>query len=254
MLWSILVVLALAFVGCLESNPQPSPVGRQDIGGPGPGPGGGGEKGADGTATLLDEIESEPPHGPDVTDRAADVSGWHDGFNFPEMVMEDVMEPWEVKPDLPDLTDASDLTDMETDFVDAADAADLLDFEGSAETTEEVYDAAVETIEAEVVPDDVGVPAPCNSHSSCGIDEVCLEAIGADWPVQQVCGLCGEEEECFCKVPEPGDFESCDVDDDCKNNWCGDMCDDCGPCPPCVKGYCIYETFDVPECVCTPCA
>lgn len=252
------VLLVLALAGCLESNPQPSPLGRQDMGGPGPG--GGGEKGADGTV-VLEEVENRPPFGPDSIDGAHEVSGLEDLANGPEVEGGDTVAP--------ELT--GDLCDLPFDAHDLVDVVDLSGGDGDTGdgtlgdlSVDELEIPDAETIDA-VEPDDdiddggaaqelIDTPTPCTSHGICGADELCLDTTGADWPIQQVCGLCGEEEECNCQVPVLGDFAPCEFDADCLNNWCGDGCDDCGPCPPCIQGYCVYSTFDVPECVCTPCA
>jgi len=72
----------------------------------------------------------------------------------------------------------------------------------------------------------------------------------------EVCGLCGDVEECQCAAPSWPQQYICTTDSDCEQNFmCGDQCDDCPvTCPKCVHGWCAYQTFDDVMCLCTGCA
>jgi len=98
-------------------------------------------------------------------------------------------------------------------------------------------------------------PVECSNHGQCGEGQLCLgEPEG--WPPMEVCGICGDIEDCHCAIPSWPDQYGCATDAECEQNFmCGDQCDDCPvTCPKCVHGWCAYDTFDDVMCLCEGCA
>lgn len=95
----------------------------------------------------------------------------------------------------------------------------------------------------------------CTTHGQCGEGQLCLGEPEA-WEPKEVCGFCGDVEDCHCAAPDWPDQYHCATDADCKQVFsCGDQCDDCPvTCPKCVHGWCAYQTFQMVMCICPSCA
>lgn len=211
------LTLAWLLAGCTESNPQPSPLG---------GPDRTSEKNADATQTAIGDTATDL--GP------AETVGLHD--------VAEMADTAEIPGDADLLAEAADAPPPDAPAEDAPESADLPTQQDAAH---------------EVFQDDIQLTTAiaCQAHGECPAGQFCFTG-EPNWNLgpANICGICGKEDSCTCQEPGNPYFTECATDEDCKGDSCGMACDDCAPCPPCIKGVCIHETFEVVECMCTGCA